>query len=30
MSLEDDIQQYLGYFKEQVESIQQLESPLFP
>jgi len=29
MSLEDDIQQYIGYFKEQVESIQQLESPLF-
>jgi len=29
MSLEDDIQQYLGYFKEQVESIKQLESPLF-
>ena len=29
MSLEDDIQQYLGYFKEQVESIKQLESPDF-
>lgn len=29
MSLEDDIQQYIGYFKEQVESIKQLESPLF-